>query len=96
MAKKRAELAALDLRLEPLANPALAPGLSLGGFSTEARANAELAALVKRGVRTAQVVQERAQSRASLFRIPLADDAVRVRLEEIRPTLDGKPLRPCG
>lgn len=96
LARKRAELAALDLRIEPVANPALAYGFSLGGFSTEARANAELAALVKRGVRTAQVVQERAQSRANLFRIPLADDAMRARLEEIKPALNGKPLRPCA
>lgn len=96
LARKRAELVALGLRTEPLANPELAYGLSLGGYSSEARAEAELAALVRRGVRTAQVVQERAQMRASQLRITSIDEAARVRLEELKPALAGRSLRPCG
>ena len=41
LAKKRAELANLNLRFEPLTNPELEPGLSLGGFATQAAANEE-------------------------------------------------------
>ncbi len=96
MARKRAELVLLDLRTEPLTNPELAYGLSLGGYASEARAQAELAVLVKRGVRTAQVVQERSQMSASQLRITSLDDAMRARLEELKPALAGRSLRPCN
>lgn len=96
LARKRAELAALNLRTEPLTNPELAYGLSLGGYASEARANAELAAMVKRGARTAQVVQERAQTHASQLRISPLDDATRARLDELKPALAGRSLRPCN
>lgn len=95
MARKQAELVALRLRTEPIENPALANGLSLGGFDSQEKAAAELVALVKRGVRTAQVVQERAATHASMLRIRQVDDAVRARIEELRPALAGKTLRPC-
>jgi len=96
MARKQAELAALQLRTEPIENPALANGLSLGGFDSQEKAVTELAALVKRGVRTAQVVQERAGTHASMLRISQVDDAVRARIEELRPALAGKTLRACS
>jgi len=96
LARKRAELVLLDLRTEPLTNPELAYGLSLGGYLSEAGAQAELAALVRRGVRTAQVVQERAQTRASQLRIAPLDDATRARLDELRPVLAGRSLQPCN
>lgn len=93
--KKRAELASLNLRFEPLTDPALEPGLSLGGFETQAAAHAELASLSRRGVRTARVVQERAEVRGSLLKIPAADEALRAKLDEFKTALAGKPLRPC-
>jgi len=95
LARKRAELASLNLRFEPLTNPELEPGLSLGGFATQAAATEALAALGRRGVRTARVVQERAEVRASLLKVPAADEALRARLDEVRPLLAGKPLRRC-
>lgn len=95
LARKRAELANLNLRFEPLTNPELEPGLSLGGFTTQAAANEELTALSRRGVRTARVVQERAEVRGSLLKIPAADEALRARLDEVKPALAGKPLRSC-
>ena len=95
LAKKRGELASLNLRFEPISNPALNFGLSLGGFETEARARSELAALTQRGVRTATVVQERAEVRGSMFRIAQVDEAVRSRLEELNGALAGKPLHSC-
>ena len=96
LARKRAELAALNLRMEPLTNTSLDYGLSLGGYDTEARANAELAALGQRGVQTARVVRERPESRGAVFRVPLVDDALRARLEQLQGSLVGKPLRPCS
>jgi hypothetical protein len=96
LARKRVELLALNVRLEPIENPALANGLSLGGFDSQARATAELAVLSKRGVHTAQVLQERAETHASMFRISPVDDALRARIDALRPALAGKTLRPCS
>ena len=95
LAKKRAEVASLNLRFEPLTNPALDFGLSLGGFDTEERARAEMARLSQRGVRTASVVLERPEQRGNLFRVPVVDDSLRPRLEELKTALAGKPLRAC-
>ena len=91
LARKRAELVSLRIRFEPLANPSLEPGLSLGGFGSEAQATRELANLSRKGVNTAHVVQERAEVRAFQFRIKAADDAIKKRLGEIRGALAGKP-----
>ena len=96
LARKRAELAALNLRTEPLTNAVLDYGLSLGGYDTEERANAELAALGLRGVQTARVVRERPESRGAVFRIPLVDDALKARLELLKGSLVNKPLRACN
>ena len=95
LAKKRAELASLNLRFEPLNNPSLEIGLSLGGFETQAAATAALTGLSQRGVRTARVVQERAEFRGFLLKIPVVDEAVKARLDEIKPVLAGKTLRTC-
>ncbi len=93
---KRAELEALNIRIEPLLNPALAPGLSLGAFESQESADAELARLVERGIRSAQVVQETAESRASMLRITPVDDTVRARLDELRPVLGRHRARAAG
>jgi hypothetical protein len=97
MNKKLGELRArsLNIRFEPLVNPALAPGLSLGSYPTEAAARDALAELASRGVRTARVVQERAEVRGQWLRLPLADTALKQRLDTLKPALAGKPLRPC-
>lgn len=95
LARKRTELAALQLRFEPLANPELEYGLSLGGFDTEAEAQAHLAALARRGVRTASVVQERPEVRGFRFRLPAADAALKERAETLRSLMAGKTLRGC-
>ena len=93
--RKRDELQALKLKFEPLQNPALEPGLSLGGFATQDAAKAALQQLSQRGVRTARVTQELAEVRGNLLVIPAADDTLRTRLEEFGTALAGKPLRPC-
>lgn len=95
LAKKRGELANLNLKLQPLTNPALQPGLSLGGFDSQMAANALLDALGRRGVRTAQVVQEYPPMRGTLLRVLAADDALRTRLEILKPALAGKAWVAC-
>lgn len=95
LARKRGELASLNLRFEPLNNPALDYGLSLGGFDTEERARVELAALGQRGVRTATVVQEHPELRGAVLRLPVVDDALRAKLDEIQSALAGHALMPC-
>ncbi len=95
VAKKRAELASLNLRFEAVNNPALAFGLSLGGFESQTAADAALAAFSKRGVRTAKVVQERAEVRGTLLRLAAVDDAIKARLDDLKPSLAGKALRAC-
>ncbi len=43
-----------------------------------------------------EVVRERAQTRTSELRIGPLDDAARARLEELKPALAGRSLRPCN
>ncbi len=96
LAKKRAQLATLRLTFEPLSNPALAPGLSLGAFASQAQADAALEALALRGVRTARVVQERPESQAFRLRLPAVDDALQTQLPPVRAALAGQALLPCN
>jgi hypothetical protein len=96
LAKKRAELSNLNLKIEGLNNPALEIGLSLGGFDSKAAANAELARLNLRGIRTAHVVQEREESHASLLRLPVVTEAQKGRLDDLKPALAGKTWHKCG
>jgi hypothetical protein len=93
--KKRTELAPLDLKFEPLGNPALEPGLSLGGYDTQAAAEVALDALTQRGVRTARVVPESTEVRGMMLKVPLADEALRSQLDGLSAVLAGKPLRRC-
>lgn len=93
--RKKAELRARSVAFEPLANPALEPGLSLGGFPTQDAANQQLQALSVRGVRTARVVLERAELRGQALRLPAVDEALRLRLSELTPLLAGQSLRAC-
>jgi hypothetical protein len=95
VSRKKAELRQMGVSFEALANPSLEPGLSLGGFATQAAANAQMEALSQRGVHTAKVVQERPEARGQLLKLPTVDDSLRARLEDLKPALSGKPLRPC-
>ncbi|MEI6732695.1 MAG: SPOR domain-containing protein [Comamonadaceae bacterium] len=95
LAKKRAELGSLNLRFEPLTDPALQWGLSLGSFDTQAAADAALAGLNQRGVRTARVLRERAPSSGIMLRLPAADEAIRARLGDLQTALSGRALLAC-
>ena len=93
--RKKGELRQIGVAFEALANPDLEPGLSLGGFPTQDAANQQLERLAGRGVRTARVVQERPEVRGHRLTLSAVDETLRARLDELRPALDGKPLRPC-
>ncbi len=95
LAKKRSELDSLKLRFEPLTDPSLQWGLSLGGHETQAAANAALISFNQRGVRTARVLQERTPGRGLFLRLPATDDALRPRLSELNVLLGDKLLLPC-
>ena len=96
LAKKRTQLATLRLTFEPLRNPALAPGLSLGAFASQAQANAALEALALRGVRTARVVQEMPAGQGYRLRLPAVDDTLQKQLPPVRVALAGQALLPCA
>lgn len=95
LAKKRAELRQLGVPFRPVGSEALAPGLALASFASQADADAELARLATKGVRTAKVMQERTEARGQILRLAAVDTALRARLEAITPQLEGKALRPC-
>ncbi len=94
--KKRGELRGLRIRFEPLLNAQLEPGLSLGSFTSEAAARQVLDELGDRGVRTARVLQERAELRGQWLRLPQVDETLRPRLDGLKALLAGKPLRACN
>lgn len=93
--RKKSELRMLGVHFEPLGNESLEPGLSLGGYTSESAARQHLEVLAQKGVRTARVVQERGELRGQAIKFPAVDDTLRVRLEELRPALNGKALRAC-
>lgn len=96
VAKKRGELRALKIAYDR-PGAALEPGLSLGRFSTEEAAQRGLGLLVNQGVRTARVVQERADAPGFTLRLPAVSEALRSRLDgALQPALAGKTLRPCA
>jgi len=95
LAKKRAQLNTLGLRFEAVNNAALAPGLSLGAFASQAQATPALAGLVARGVRTARVVLETPAGPGLRLRLPALDDELQKRLQPVRAALPGQALAAC-
>lgn len=95
VAKKRSELRARGVKFEPVQNPRLYPGLSLGHFDNKPDADRELARDAERGVRTARVIQERPEVRGQRLTVPAADAAIQAQLEILKPRLAGKALLAC-
>ncbi|MDP1969059.1 MAG: SPOR domain-containing protein [Burkholderiaceae bacterium] len=93
--RKKAELRQRNVVFEAPGSAALEPGLSLGSFDSQTAANQRLELLSQRGVRTARVLQERAEVRGLQLRLPLVDEALRLRLDVLKTALAGKTLRPC-
>ena len=95
LAKKRGELRQINVSFEPLNNPALEPGLSLGNFSSQLDADTELARIAKRGVKTAKVIQVQTELRGQRLKLPAVTPALRAQLEAVKPQLAGKTLQAC-
>ena len=95
VAKKRNELRARGVRFEAVQNPSLNPGLSLGHFTSKPDADRELAKDAERGVRTARVIQERAEVRGQRLVLPAASAAVKAQMVAVKPQLAGKTLTVC-
>lgn len=92
--RKKAELRGMHVRYE--APPrGLEPGISLGGFDSEAAASRSLGELTQRGVRTARVVLEHSEVRGMQLRLPAVDAAMKQQLDGLKTALAGKPLRAC-
>lgn len=92
LARKRDELRRRGVPFEPVSGvPDYTPGLSLGSFDNRAAADAALAALVARDVRTARVVGL-PPTVQTLLRAPGADAALRARLSGAA----GVAFRPCA
>ncbi|MDI1268966.1 MAG: SPOR domain-containing protein [Polaromonas sp.] len=95
LAKKRSELRQLGVAFRSVNNEVLAPGLALASFAQQADADKELARIATKGVRTARVVQERAEARGQILKLAAVDAAVRAQLDDLKPQFEGKALRPC-
>ena len=95
LAKKRSQLRLRGIASEPLLNPALGPGLSLGHFNSQADASDWLGKISQRGVRTARVVQERPEARGQLLRLASADAPLLTQLDTLKAQLAGKALQAC-
>jgi hypothetical protein len=94
--KKKAELRGLGVTFDAPNNTALGPGLSLGSFKTQAEADTELARIAKKGVKTARVIQERADQPGQTLKLPKVNAALRAKLDAIKPQLAGKDFQPCS
>ena len=94
--KKKSELRGRGVSFEALNNISLEPGLSLGSFKTQPEAEAELNRIAKKGVKTAKVMQERAELRGHRLRLPTVNAALRSQLDAIKPQLAGKAFAVCG
>ena len=95
LAIKRSELARLGVTFQPVTLPTLAPGLSLGSFTSQAEADNTLARLSAQGVRSARVMQERPEQRGDLLTLPAVDAALKAQLDAIKPQLQGRVLQGC-
>ena len=95
--KKRKELQERNISYDRPRIAALEPGLSLGRYSTEEAGQRALSQLNAKGIRSAKVVQERAETPAFVLRLPtVAPDARQRIASTLRPALAGKTLRPCA
>ena len=94
--KKKAELRGMGVSSDALTSTSLEPGLSLGNFKTQPEADTELTRIAKKGVKTAKVIQERAEQRGQRLKLPTVTAALRSQLDAIKPQLAGKAFQTCS
>ena len=95
MNRKRQMLGQLGLPFEPPLSPMLNPGLSLGSFASKDEAEAALAQMNQRGLRSAKVMLERPELPSLWLKLPAVDAAMRTRLDALKPQLAGKAVQAC-
>ncbi len=93
---KKAELRELGVDFRDVNTTGLAPGLSLGTFSSEAAAQTALQQVVRKGVKTARVAQERAPSTSFSLRLPAITAAQRERIQSLQPAMGNRQLAACA
>ena len=94
--RKLAELKRMKLNAEDLHSaPALQPGINLGHFDNLAAANAAMAQMAQRGVRTARVITLRQAQSQTVLRVPAADASQRARLAGLQLP-SGPGFLPCA
>ena len=96
VARKKAELRELGVEFRDISTNGLAPGLAVGTFSSEEAAREGLQLAEQRKVRSARVVQERAEGLSYSLRLPAASEATRSRIQSIGPAMAGRRLQRCG
>lgn len=92
--RKKTELRTIGVAFRELSGP-LSPGLALGTYSSEAAAQQALQDAGQKGVRTARVAQERAETSAWNLRLPAITDAQRGTVTGLGAALAGKRLQRC-
>jgi len=93
--RKKAELRGLKVDFRAVSAPGFAPGLALGTFSSEDAAKQALQKVVRDGVRTARVAQERAESVSFTLRLPAATAAQRTAVASLGEVMADKALQAC-
>ena len=95
VAKKRTELRRLNIEAESLRNAQLEPGLSLGSFSSQASAEANLERIAKRGVKTAKVLLAQPERSGQKLKLAAVDAELQAHLDTLKLPLAGKTLQAC-
>jgi hypothetical protein len=96
LAKKKQELAAIQLIPQPLLNTSLELGLSLGHYGTEVDAAVALGEFSKRGLRTGRVVLEQPATETFHLILNSVTEAGKPKLSELKTALAGMPLQLCA
>ncbi len=94
--RKKAELREIGVSFRDVSSNGLAPGLALGTYSNEAAAQQAREEVERRGVRTAKVAQERAESVSFTLRLPGITTAQRAAIDNLGDAMAGKSLRACN
>lgn len=95
MAQRKARLRQLNIDFREVTLPRLSPGLALGTFSNEEGAKEALALVQAKGVKTARVALERAESVSWALRLPAITEAQRSVVLSVGDALAGKSLLAC-
>lgn len=96
---KKKQLEQIKVNYEVLREGKLEPGMSLGNHPTQAAANQALQALVKKGVRTARVLQDFPEQKGQQLIVSAIDESNRTKLNALysglASQLSGKNLQVC-